>query len=230
MKPRYSVSLMCLLALCLAPSIRGQEQSRGLVVELAALQKGSPIRIDSVASASEALFVNAKVTNIGAKPIARLDFGVLIRSSRAAQGTPALVSLDPVNVSLMPQKTAIVPLTGFQVSDIGTYNSQFGGRVVGEFGVLSVVFQDGTSWSDDPVRRGTFSVGRYAASRIAACKTQPNSPIVRVGLRQYPTFYCAETENCTQCSATTSSCTVSTCAQPNNPCPQGGPRQTCATR
>ena len=135
-------------------------------MSFASSQKGSPLTLVSVQHLKGSLFSVITARNTGAKPIAKVQFGVLV----IAKDAPAPVYRESalISVDLPVGESKAIEANVLSSTEAGSLMEKYQQGAEAEAGVVKVVYEDGSSWSFDAVRTGRFREGR-ALAQASAC-------------------------------------------------------------
>ncbi|MGB8476068.1 MAG: hypothetical protein WCE61_18455, partial [Candidatus Acidiferrum sp.] len=161
MKRRISFVVTLALVLFVAFALTPKRQADGLKrfsMHDAYVQAGSPVRLNSVTHGAEFLFESTEVTNVSNKIVRSVTFGVLLHEAGPIHAEPTLAASREIATNIRPGQTAKVAVDDFTVTKARQKSSQLrSNRVVYEFGVLSVLFDDSSTWAFDWRKNGAFS-------------------------------------------------------------------------
>lgn len=149
-----ALTLIAFVALAFSPARHAQGHKR-FEPSIAYVQQNAPVQLVSVTHSMEFLFSKAEVKNISSHTVRSVTFGVLL--SEPGKTDFLLASKQEVPTDIKPDSVRTMDVLDFPIKDAQQKAVQFQSpRVTAAFGVLSVRFEDGTTWSFDPLTNGGF--------------------------------------------------------------------------
>jgi hypothetical protein len=149
-----AIAVVLFLAFALSPTHHAQGL-KTLNMSVAYVQEGAPVQLESVTHNLEFLFSKAEVKNVSDRTVRSVTFGVLL--SEPNRPELVLASKQEVPTDIKPGATRTVDVLALPVKEGEQTAQQFkSNQVIASFGVLSVRFDDGTSWNFDPLKSGGF--------------------------------------------------------------------------
>ncbi len=206
-------------------------------------QVDSPVEIMSAKSTHDFIYESVGIRNSGARRITAVKFGVLVYSetSDGSRVEPTLLESGLIRTDIRPGESRTLDVYLSRREDFLATPSSFATRSIADLGVLEVVFQDAPSWRFDAEAKGTFRsfTGPGTASLLDIESVPCDDARVAEALwygkdlpfeltQNPPTFSCKDSATqCTQCSASTSQCTMSYCGAVGGACHSACPHQVC---
>ena len=225
MRTRISVALAFAVALfvafAFAPTHRGQGFKK-MAMEVAYVQDGAPVQIDSVTHGVDFLLGKAEIKNVSERTVRSVTFGVLLHETAPNKDVPILASSREIQTDIKPGTARTLDVFDLSLADAQRKAAQLkSNSVIVEFGVLAVKLEDGSTWSIDAEKAGTFGTvhGSSPQALTTGCRPTVSSGLVAVLDAIMPSisvvlaqgFFCAASTNKTVCTNNVSSCTNRVC-------------------
>ena len=125
---------------------------------------------------------NAEVKNVSDRAVRAVTFGVLLHGSAPNHSEPILASSREMQTDIKPGGVRTLDVLDLTVKEVQVTATQLkSDRVIAEFGILGVQFNDGGSWIFDLQKNGGFSTSAVSASADPAA-TMRCKPTISSGL------------------------------------------------
>jgi len=172
-------TLFLVLAFSPTPHAQGFKK---IDMAIAYVQAGAPVELNSVTHGLDFVYSNAEVKNVSDRAVRAVTFGVLLHGSAPNHSEPILASSREMQTDIKPGGVRTLDVLDLTVKEVQVTATQLkSDRVIAEFGILGVQFNDGGSWIFDLQKNGGFSTSAVSASADPAA-TMRCKPTISSGL------------------------------------------------
>lgn len=151
-----AAALVLFVAFAFSPP-RHAQNLKSISMEVAYVQNGAPVQINSTTHSIDFLFSKADVKNVSEHAVRSITFGVFLHDASANPQPPIMVSSREIPAHLKPGETRTLDVLDLTLDQAQAKAALLPSpSVIAEFGILSVRMEDGTSWSTDAEKNGGF--------------------------------------------------------------------------
>ena len=164
-----AATLVLLPVLAFSPVHQAQDL-KSISMEVAYVQNGAPIRINSATHSIDFLLSKAEIQNVSGRAVRSVTFGVFLHAVPASPQTSMLISSREIPTHLKPGETQTVDVLDLTFDQAQEKAVQLkSNTVIAEFGILAVKMDDGSVWSAD-AQGGFGRVNAGGASTVRPVK------------------------------------------------------------
>jgi hypothetical protein len=152
-------------------------------LKVAYVQDGAPVQLNSLTHDVEFLYSKAEVKNVSDRTVRSVTFGVLLHETAPNRSAPILASSREIQTDIKPGGVRTIEVLDLPMKVAQQKATELkSNRVVAEFGILGVGFDDGSSWRFDLQKKGAFSTSMVSTptdpSTKMNCKPTISSGLV----------------------------------------------------
>jgi hypothetical protein len=170
MKARISTVLaiaLTLVAVLAFSRTHHAQNSKSIVMAVAYVQDAAPVHINSTTHGTDFLFRKAEVKNVSRHVVRSVTFGVFLHETAPNHGASIMASSREIPTNMKPGETRNLDVLDLSLDQAQEKAARLKSEsVIAEFGILSVKLDDGSVWSCDAQRTGTF--GRIGGAKPSA--------------------------------------------------------------
>jgi len=182
-------------------------QGANLALEVAFEENGLPLQLRNVTSTSDVAFDSVDIKNLSQHTVRSIKFAVVVYDVKSSSATPATVLTGKtVLTNIEPGADVTVHVKFMAFTDMDSRLSKLGTTSgIGDFGVVRIDFDDGSSWYFDTEGRGGFrakpETSEVRATEAKVCGPNKKPRLVATAeaadvVTPFGYFKCLDTGSC----------------------------------